>query len=69
MDHHLNKLEFPSPKDGLGHLLLKLVQWFWSRFLNFVNKCSQFHNYLPLQKGGTLRSNKLEFPSPKDALS
>ena len=27
----------------------------------------QFLNYLPLEKGGALHYNKLEFPSPKDA--
>ena len=28
---HLNKLESPSPKDGLYHFLLKLAQWIWRR--------------------------------------
>ena len=28
---HLNKLESPSPKDALWHVLLKLAQWFWRR--------------------------------------
>ena len=37
-------------------------------FFNFVNVFSQFHNYLPLEKGGALYLNKLESPSPKDAL-
>ena len=37
-------------------------------FLNFVIVFSQFHNYLPLEKGSTLYLNKLETPSPKDAL-
>ena len=37
-------------------------------FLNFVNVFSQFHYYLPLEKGGALHLNKLESPSPKDAL-
>ena len=27
-----------------------------------------FRNYLPLEKGGTLHMNNLEFPLPKDAL-
>ena len=35
---------------------------------NLVNGFSQFHNYLPLEKGGALYLNKLESPSPKDAL-
>ena len=48
---------------------LKLAQWFWRRgIFNFVNVLSLFSNYLPLEKGGTLGMNKLESPSPKDAL-
>ena len=47
----LNKLEFPSPKDYLCQVWLKLTQWFWrGRFLKFVNAFSQFYNYLPLEK-------------------
>ena len=38
------------------------------RFFNFVNSFSLFLNYLPLEKGGALHLNKLESPSPKDAL-
>jgi hypothetical protein len=26
---HLNKLEFPPPKDDLCQVWLKLAQWFW----------------------------------------
>ena len=37
-------------------------------FFNFVNLFSLFGNYLPLEKGGALHLNKLESPSPKDAL-
>ena len=66
---HLNKLESPSPKDALCQVWLKLAQWFWRRrFLNFVNVFSQFRNNLPLEKGGALHLNKIESPSPKDAL-
>ena len=65
----LNKLESPSPKDAFCQVWLKLAQWFWRRrFLNFVNVFSLFHNYLPLEKAGALYLNKLESPSPKDAL-
>ena len=46
-----------------------VAQLFWRRrFLNFVNVFSLFPNYLPLEKGGALHLNKLESPSPKDAL-
>ena len=66
---HLNKQEFPSPKDALCQVWLKLAQWFWRRrFFNFVNVFSLFRNYLPLEKGGALHLNKLESPLPKDAL-
>ena len=37
-------------------------------FFNFVNLFSLFRNYLPLGKGGALHLNKLESPSPNDAL-
>ena len=62
------KIESPSPKDGLYQVWLKLAQWFWRRFFNFVNVFLLFGNNLPLEKGGALHLNKLESPSPKDAL-
>ena len=63
------KFESPSPKDALCQVGLKLAQWLWrSRFLNFVNVFSLFRIYLPLEKGGALHFQKLEFPLPKDAL-
>ena len=37
-------------------------------FFNFVNVFSLFRNYLPFEKDGALHLNKLDFPSPKDAL-
>ena len=45
----------------------KLAHWFQKRYFNF-NVFSIFHSYLPLEKGTTLHLNKLESPSPKDAL-
>ena len=65
---HLNKLESPSPKDALWQVWLKLTQWFWRRFFNFVNVFLLFHNYLPLEKGGALLLKNFESPSSKDAL-
>ena len=66
---NLNKLESPSPKDALCKVWLKLAQWFWRRrLLNVVNLFLLFHNYLPFEKGVALHLNKLEYPSPKDAL-
>ena len=35
---HLNKLEFPLPKDALCQVWLKLAQWFWRRRW----KCEKF---------------------------
>ena len=61
----LNKLENPL----YIRVWLKLALWFLrKRFINFVDVISLFPNYLPLEKGITLHLNKLEFPSPKDAL-
>ena len=66
---HLNKLESPSTKDVLCQDWLKLAQWFWRRrFLNFVNVFLLFPIYIPLEKAVALHLNKLESPSPKDAL-
>ena len=65
---HLNILESPSPKDALCQVQLKLAQRFWRRFFNFVNVFLLFLNYLPLEKDVALLLNKLESPSPKDAL-
>ena len=66
---HLIKLESPLPKDALCQVWLKLARWFWRRrFFKSVNVFSLFRNYLPLEKGGALPLNKLESPSPKNAL-
>ena len=47
-----------------------MAQWFWGRrFFNFVNVFSLFRNYLPLEKGTALYLNKLDSPSPEDAVS
>ena len=55
-------------QDSLCQVWLKLAQWFWRWFFNFVNVFLLFLNYLFLEKGGALILNKLETPSPKDAL-
>ena len=60
--------ESPSLKNTLCQVWSKLVQWFWRRFVNFVNIFPLFCNYLPLRRGVVLHLNKLETPSPKDAL-
>ena len=66
---HLYKLEFPSTKDDLCQVWLKLAQWFWrTRFLHFVNVFSPFRNYLSLEKGVALHINKYESPLPKNGL-
>ena len=65
---HLNKPESPSPKDALCQVCLKLAQRFWRRrFFHFVNVFSLFRYSHPLEKGGTLHLNKLEFPLLKEA--
>ena len=62
----LNKYESPSPKDALWEARLKLAQWFWRRFLKFLNVFSLLRNYLPLDKGRALHLLKLESLSTKD---
>ena len=45
------------------------AQWFCRRrFLNFFNVFSLFCNYLHLEKGMVHHLNKIESPSPKNAL-
>ena len=65
---YLNKLKSPSPKSALCQVRLKLAQWFCRRFLKFVNIFSLFRYYLSIEKVVALHLNKLESPSPKDAL-
>ena len=48
---HLNKLEFFSPNDALWQVLLKLVQLFWRRCLNFVNVFFGISLLSPLRNG------------------
>ena len=59
----------PSSKNLCCQVRLKFAQWFWwRRFKNFINVFSLFRYCLPLEKGGTIHLNKLEFLSPKEAL-
>ena len=64
-----NKLHFPSIKDALCQVWLKLAQWFWRRrFLNILNINLLFLYYLHLEKGRALHLNQLESHSLKDVL-
>ena len=54
---HLNKIEFPSPKDALEKKIFKFCQCIFGISYSF-----------PVEKGGALYLNKLESPSLKDAL-
>ena len=65
---HLYKIEFPSPKDALCQVWLKLAERLKRRFLNFVNVFLLFPNYLPLEKNVALHLTKFESSSPKEAL-
>ena len=68
---HLNKLGFPSTKETLCQVWLKLAQWFYSTEEDFLISSMYFGyfcEYRPLEKGRALHLNKLESPSPKDAL-
>ena len=66
---HLNKPEYPSPKNALCQVWLKLALLFLRRrFLNFVNVFSLFCNHPSLERGMALHLNKIEFTLSKDAL-
>ena len=58
----------PLPKDALCQDWLKLTQWFLKRNFLISPILSLFRNYLPLEKDMALHLNKLESPTPKDAL-
>jgi hypothetical protein len=45
---HLNKLEFPPPKDELRQVWLKVAPWFWRRFLNDPTPFLHFLKISPL---------------------
>ena len=65
---HLKKFESPSPKDNLYQGWLKLVQWLLKkRFFKFVNFC--YFVISPLGKGRGPSFEKLESPSPKNAVT
>ena len=70
--HHLNKFESPSPKEAtcMNQVWLTLVQSFLRRRFFLISSMYflLFRNYLPLEKGGAFHLNKLDSPSPKDAL-
>ena len=65
---HLNKIESPLPKDALCQVWLNLASWFLRRRLKFINVFSLFPYFLPFEKGVAQHLNRLESPSPKDAL-
>ena len=67
---YFNKLDTPPPKNALCQVWFKLAKRFWRRrfFLNILNRNLLFHYYLPSKKDVALHLNKLESPSPKDAL-
>ena len=66
---YLNKLEYHSSNDALFQVWLKLAQWFWIKICrNFVIDFPLFHYHYPIEKGGALHLNKLEFLSLNNAL-
>ena len=53
------------PKDSLCQVWLKLPQWFFKRFLNFVNVFLLFRNYVPLERGVDLYFNNFNHLYPR----
>jgi hypothetical protein len=62
---YLNKLEFPSPKDNLHYVRLKLAKWFWRIRFFLISIILLVCYYLPFEKGVPLHLNKLESPPPR----
>ena len=65
---YLNNLEFPSPKNDLYQVWLKLARWFWRRFLKIFSVFLLFRYFLPLEKDNPLHLKNLESPLPNDDL-
>ena len=76
---HFNKLEHPLSNDGLCQMLWTLAQWFRRAkalvvlekkvFEKTLINVFSFTGYcLPLERVVVLHFNKLESPSPRDAL-
>ena len=63
---HLNKAEFPSTKDVLCQVWLKMAQWFWRRrFFDFVNVFRYFVIISPWKKAGPFIWTKLNPLHPR----
>ena len=61
----LYKLKFPSHKNALCQVWLKLANWFFRRrFLNFVHLFSVLRNNLPLEKGLSIYFQNWNFLHP-----
>ena len=66
---HLNKFESSSPKGCFVPNLVEIGQVVLEKkILYFVDVLRLFQNYLLSEKGRALHLNKLDSPSPKDAL-
>ena len=61
--HNKWELKFPSNKDTLRQVLLKLTLWFWRWFLNFVIVLMLFCHKIPLEK-----DKPFKYHSSKNAL-
>jgi hypothetical protein len=65
----LNNVKFPTPKDDLCQVWLKLAQCFWRRgFLNDPTPFFHFCDYFPFEEDMALHLYKSEFSSPKNNL-
>ena len=64
----LEKIWILSPKIAIFQLWLSFSQWFWRRFLNFVNVITLFCYYLQLKRVWPFFSTNLKSSLFKDAL-
>ena len=66
---HLNNNEYPLPKIALFGCFVEISTVVLEIEEDFVNVFLLFRNYFPLEKSVPRHLNKLESPSPKDALA
>lgn len=67
-DHNLNKPEFTPVNAFTQVQAFEAIMFLRGRFLKNTKHFSKILNYFPFKKGVVLHLNKLEFPSPSDAL-
>jgi hypothetical protein len=68
LSFYLKNFEFPSPKDDLWQVELKLACWFWKRFFKIIQRIFTLSILSPLEKGYYPSFEQFSIPFPKEDL-